>query len=134
MPIAAPAILDGLKKHAPLIAFSVSWTPDPNFVWDGDGPDPADEGYEAHDVDVFARAVVEGELMEGRDSLGGAYERPGSFDPDIHGYLPQMFQEAVDELAKLVSGATLKQAKAASRYLTRVLQARFKEQEGPRSR
>lgn len=41
------AIFTELKKIAPSIAFSVRREEDSNYRWDGDGPDPAEEGYVA---------------------------------------------------------------------------------------
>lgn len=120
--------LRGLKSVAPSIAFSVSWEIDPYFRWDGDGPDPREEGYEPHNVDVYARAVVGGEVIEGRASLGGVYEKPGEFDPDIHGYLPQMLKETVDEISKEFRGRLLSEAKAAKKYLKDAMRARYEAQ------
>jgi len=91
-------IHDSLIKLAPQIAFSVEYNIDPNFQWDGDGPDPRDDGYDPYDVDVFARAIVDGQTVAGQNSLGGTYEKPGEWDKDIGGYLPQMLDEAIDDL------------------------------------
>lgn len=115
-----------LAKLAPNISFSVEYTLDPHFQWDGDGPDPRDDGFEPFDVDVFARAIVAGETLEGRNSLGGCYEKPGEWEPDIGGYLPQMLDEAIDELAldrqrtfpKTFPKSIATQARAAKKYLS----------------
>lgn len=120
---------EDLKRIAPSIAFSVTWEIDPYFRWDGDGPDPRGEGYEPHDVDVRARAIVGGEVVEGFASLGGVYEKLGEFDPDIHGYLLEMLDEAVDDLSKEVSGRLLTEAKAARRYLKKAMHARYEAQQ-----
>ena len=126
------AIFAKLKKVAPNIAFSVERTSDPNFVWDGDGPDPAEEGYVAYDVDVYARAIVDGEVVEGQDSLGGVYDLPDELDPDVNGYLPQMLEEATVELmGRLrvqVNDQLQAQGAAALKYLKDVLHARSEEQ------
>lgn len=92
------AIFAELRRIAPNIAFSVNWEGDPYHSWDGDGPDPREEGYEPHNVDVIAHAIVNGEDIEGRNNLGGVYDKPDERDPDIHGYLPQMLEEAAKEL------------------------------------
>jgi hypothetical protein len=123
----ASAILKELKGIAPSIAFGVDYEVDPNFVWDGDGPDPREEGFEAYDIDVSATAVEDGKMVVGHGYLGGSYERPGEFDPDIGGYLPQMLQEAVQDLATQVSGDLLAQANAADKYLDEVLHLRYEE-------
>ena len=119
-------IFQTLEKIAPGIAFEVEWEEDQFFDWDGDGPDPREEGYIPHDVDVYARAVQRGNLKEGRESLGGAYDKPDELDPDIHGYLPQMLDGAIEELETQVTGDLVKQAKAARKYLKEVLVARNK--------
>jgi len=117
-----------LKIIAPNIAFGMSREEDPDFVWDGDGPDPREEGATAYDVYIRAEAVVDGEHIEGHASLGGHLLMPGESDDDISGYLPQMLEEAAEELETQATGAVKKQAKAAREYLKKVLRARYKEQ------
>lgn len=92
-------ILELLRKIAPNIVFSVLWTPDDDFEWNGDGPDPAENGLYAYDVDFSAKTIVDGNFVTGRSSLGGCYSKPGEFDPDVHGYLVQNLLEASEELA-----------------------------------
>jgi hypothetical protein len=92
-----------LAKAAPHIAFSVSYVEDPNFVWDGDGPDPKEDGYAPYDVTVTVHTIINGVKFEGDNYLGGTYEKWGSQgpedpEPDIGGYLPQMIEEALDDL------------------------------------
>jgi hypothetical protein len=93
-------LLEKLKKIAPAIVFEVAHTRDPDFRWDGDGPDPVDDGFDAYDVDFSAKTIQFGELIEGVASLGGVYERPGEIDPDVGGYLTQKLQEAAEDLLK----------------------------------
>lgn len=122
-------ILAHLRGIAPDIAISIAWEEDPNYVWDGDGPDPQEEGYVPHDVFVYARAIIQGALVEGENNLGGVYARPGEKDPDISGYFPQMVQEALDELAGSVPAGHLHaQAKAGIGFLDAVLKERYEEQ------
>ena len=71
MDISPQAIFRKLKEIAPDIAFAVEWEEDPGFVWDGDGPDPRDEGYIPHDVRVSAKTIIHGEEYEGVEYLGG---------------------------------------------------------------
>lgn len=93
-------LLEKLKKIAPSIVFEVDHTRDPDFHWDGDGPDPADEGFDAYDVDFSAKTIVKGELLEGVAHLGGTYEKPDEIDPDVGGFLTQKLQEAAEDLLK----------------------------------
>jgi len=97
-------ILSGLRKIAPHVVVQVGWEEDPSFTWDGDGPDPAEEGYVAHDVTVSAQAIVDGRTAEGNAYLGGVYEKPRTRDPAIHGYFPQMADEAFSDLYRTISG------------------------------
>lgn len=89
-----------LKELAPNVAFDVQLTPDHDFRWDGDGPDPEDDGYTAHDVEIAALAVHQGNMLSGESSMGGHYVNPDKPDPDLGGYLPQMLQEAGETLAQ----------------------------------
>ena len=130
----APAVLKKLKEIAPSIAISVGWEEDPHFVWDGEGAAPRERGYIPYNVDVIAEAVVDGRIVRGIQSLGGTYEKEGHRDPDIHGYLLQMAEEAIGELMgefqpseKAKTASVWKQAKAARTYLTKTLKLRYEE-------
>lgn len=83
-----------LKKLAPNVYFSAGRKLDPSFIWDGDAPDPAEDGFDPYDVTVRAAAIINGELIEDSDSLGGSYFKENEPLDDIHGYLPEMLQEA----------------------------------------
>lgn len=118
-------IFHELKRIAPSIVFSVSRTEDEDSKWDGDGPDPAEEGFVAYNVEVTAMAIVKGEEIEGVTYLGGSYDKPGEQDPDIHGYLPQMLDDALDDMVGTLSGLLLRQAKAAKKYLRDAMKRRY---------
>lgn len=110
-----------LAKLAPSIAFSIDYEHDPSFHWDGDGPDPRHEGFEPFNVDVVAKVIANGQIYEGRNYLGGCYEKPGEWDEDIGGYLPQMLDEALGDLVRdfrsVLHPNIIKQANAALKYL-----------------
>ena len=92
-------IVEKLRADRPEVAVSVTWEQDLSFAWDGDGPDPVEDGFVAHDVTVTVTSVRDGELVEGHSHLGGSYsEFGGPHCPDIHGYFPQMLEEAIEEL------------------------------------
>lgn len=132
MPATTNQIWKRLKDVCPNIQFEVTWSEDPHFEWDGDGPDPADRGYQPYDVDVYARAIIRGDLVEGRDSLGGVYEKPGAYDRDVNGYLPQMLLRAVDDLAPHVAGTDMAtQVQEARKLLKRALEIRYEEDMQP---
>lgn len=114
-----------LKEIAPNVAFTVELTPDPNYRWDGDGPDPYDNGFTPNDVDVKATMIVKGEPVSGSSSMGGHYtnDKP---DSDLGGYLPQMLKEAADELAKELPGNP--DLAAVSVFLTQEMRERYNRQ------
>ncbi len=100
-------ILNGLRRVAPYLSVDVTWEPDYGEVWDGDGPDPREEGMVAHTVRVAVEIEDdEGEKFEGDDYLGGVWGVPGEEDPDVHGYFPGMLQQALQELYKNLTGKT----------------------------
>ena len=92
-----------LRLSRPDIAVTVTRKADSYFSWDGDGDDPRNEGFEPCDVYVKAFAIKSGTLLEGSACLGGSYYRPDEFTGDIHGYLPQMLEEAIEELDKAIA-------------------------------
>src|SRR5690348_2884679 len=91
-----------LAEAAPAIAFSASRSIDSYYSWDGDGPDPRDEGFDPCNVDVQAFAILGGSVIEGHDYLGGCYYRHDEPMGDVHGYLLQMLQAATEELLRNV--------------------------------
>jgi hypothetical protein len=122
-------IFDELKTRAPSICFAISREEDSYFSWDGDGPDPRDDGYTPYNVDVEARAIENGEVRTGRNSLGGSYYKPEEPLGDVHGYLPQMLEEAAEELCGQLSDASLRvQARAAQAFLNEEMQRRYDAQ------
>jgi len=91
--------IERIREERPDIAISVIWEHDPYFVWDGDMEDPEKDGYLPHNVTVTASKIVNGKLIEGNAYLGGCYSKDnGKDDPEIGGYLPQMIQEAIEEV------------------------------------
>lgn len=90
-----------LKTVAPNVAFGAASKKDHYYVWDGDGPDPVDEGFYAHDVEVTATAVTEGAIQTGTAYMCGHYRKDDEPLDDLGGYLPQMLEEAANELVKL---------------------------------
>jgi len=92
-------ILDAVRKADPSINISVTWEQDPSFVWDGDGPDPVEDGFAAYDVTVTATKIIDGEMYEGHEYLGGSYSPYGGpHCPLVHGYLAQMVDDAIEDL------------------------------------
>lgn len=117
-------ILQDLKRIAPYLAFHVSFKEDREFEWDGDGPDPKEEGFKAYDVTVSAAVIVKGELIQSEDTLGGHYDKPGELDMDVSGYLNQMLTNALEHLFDLPPDHR-EQIKAALNYLNEVGRKRY---------
>jgi len=95
----------GIKKLAPDIRIRTVWEEDPNYRWDFGDPDPAEEGYVAHDVTVSVTVEMpNGIEVVGEDHLGGSYEKPGVEDPLVHGYYYGMLSDALRELYGKLTG------------------------------
>lgn len=91
--------IEQYRKSHPHIAIVVEWDYDPGFVWDGDGPDPELDDLYPHDVTVIACRIDQGMLHKGFNHLGGCYAPLlGPYPEDIDGYLPQMIEEAIQDL------------------------------------
>lgn len=90
--------IEALRTSRPDMAITVSREYDPNFAWDGDGPDPIEDGYLPYDGTVRATTIRKGNLIVGEDVLGGSYYAENEPAGEIHGYLPQMIDEALKEM------------------------------------
>ena len=90
----------------PETSFTVSAVIDEDSTWDGDGADPVEYGFSPFIVTVTASRISKGQLIEGHSHLGSSYVEEASdfndpnklIDFEIHGYFPQMLQEAFQEL------------------------------------
>ncbi len=95
-------MIEQLKLSRPDVAITITRFEDP-IPWDGDGPDPSEEGFTCYTFDVTASTILNGEMIEGSASLGSCWYRADD-DSDtareIGGYLPQMIDEALEELDK----------------------------------
>lgn len=88
----------------PDVAIHVSRLYDPSCQWDGDGPDPEEDGFSPYDVSVTVYAIRAGRLYEAEATLGGSYFRDDEEIGEIHGYYPQMLEEALEELDEQLAG------------------------------
>ncbi len=99
-----------LATVAPSISIRTIWSYDPDLRdirKDCDGmEDENPEDWQAWQSEIEVSAIKNGELMKTSAYLGGTWEKAGDLpeesNPDISGYEPQMTQEALEELAKLV--------------------------------
>lgn len=92
-----------LKELAPNVSFTDSKEVDEDEVWDGDGPDPQDEGFTPYAVTWTATTIHQGNELEGNAYLGSCYMK----DEEIgacHGYTPQKLEEAAQELKDQLPG------------------------------
>ena len=103
-------LITELSTVAPLVHISTTWEEDPYCTWDGDGDDPSADGYLAHDVTVTAMRIDRGAMRESESHLGGSYSQyHGPHCPDIHGYFPQMAEEALEELGESTAAEHVRQ-------------------------
>lgn len=124
-----------LRSVAPSIAITTSREEDLSFRWDGDGPDPRQRGFRPYDVTVSVQAIIGGELVSAEAYLGGSYYRPNEPLRDIHGYLPQMIEEAVTELQTLATTRVLKdECGQALDFIRKVMQDEYDKQHGKRGK
>jgi hypothetical protein len=127
----AQELLEALRTWAPFIVFKIERARDDSFRWDGDGPDPCDEGFTCYDVDVSATAISKGREYTGHGSLGGHYDKH-PFDDDLGGYLPQLLLEAAQELEDVLDEgecpAGFSDCRSAIRFLRIELKQRYDAQ------
>jgi hypothetical protein len=119
---------DQLAALAPSIAFSVSRAADHYHSWDGDGPDPRDEGFDPCNVTVTARAIVRGQILEESAHLGGSYFRHDEPTGDVHGYLLQMLEEAAAGLLPNLPTPEAAQCGEVCEYLKATMRAEYDAQ------
>lgn len=97
-------ILETLRTIAPNVAVAVHWSHDDgSFNGAGDwteGEDP--DEWQVWQSEVVASAILRGQEVSGNANLVGIWEKssdhPATSNPDISGYLPQMLEEALEEL------------------------------------
>lgn len=126
----AEEILAELKKLAPSVVFIVkSYPAEDPLGWDGDGPHPEAQGLVEHESEVTAKAITNGEFVEGSAYLCGSWYTPGEPDPDISGYLPQMLEEAAMELRALFTfGEARDQLASVQLFLREEMRKRYDTQ------
>lgn len=95
-----PKIYDELKEIAPHVAFSTCREIDTDHDWDGDGPDPTEDGYDNYFVTITACIIYNGEYLRGYDSIL-LYMKPEEEITDVNGYLHEMLRNAVQDLLNL---------------------------------
>ncbi len=116
-----------LRILAPSVVFSARAEEDVSFEWDGYGDEPED--MEPHNVEIRAEAVHAGRLVSGSAYLGGHYMRYNEKPGDVGGYLPQLLQEAAEELKETVCDPdVISQLDAVDAFLAREMRARYDEQ------
>src|ERR1700678_3158363 len=103
-PMTPKQVLSHIAEIAPMIGITVNRTEDPYFEWDGEGPDPRDEGYHCYTVDVMATTIIGGKAIHGANSIAGVYEMPNKHDPDINGYFLDMLIAALMNLKNNIEG------------------------------
>jgi len=90
--------IDPTLAHRPDIAILITRELDEIFAWDGDGPDPAEDGYDPYSVTVTAMTIRNGRIYEAHATLGGSYFKPSEPFAEIGGYYPDLRDEAIEDL------------------------------------
>ena len=112
----AAGLLAQLALVAPSICIETLWAHDDGAKWEKEwtaaGLDRA--AMQAWESEVKASAIYAGRLVSGSAYLGGTWEKfgvhPSKCNPEISGYLPQMIEEALQELlSALPESGTLDQ-------------------------
>lgn len=122
-----------LCKVASSIEITTTWTPS-GEAWDGYSPKL--RGLESYNVEVRARAIIFGSEVSTSAYLGSCWAKPGDFDPDVHGYFPQMALEALEKLEGKLEmmahfserGTVLRQVLAASAALREEMDLLYRQQ------
>ena len=116
-----------LRILAPSVAFSCHAEEDRYYTWDGYGEEPAD--MTAHNIEIRAEAVHAGRLVSGTAHLGGHYLGWGEQPGDVGGYLPQLIEEAAEELKEAAGDPdTIAQLDAVCAFLKGEMRARYDAQ------
>jgi hypothetical protein len=97
-------LIEELKETKPNFNVEVTACPDFDYQWDGDSEDPKKSGLYPFVLEVKVIAVIEGEMKECSEYLGGCYARKASaFNStrskdayELHGYFSQMLEDAME--------------------------------------
>ncbi len=76
--------------------------------------------------------IVQGEVIEGEASMGGSYYLESEPLGEVHGYLPQMVEEAIEELSTKLAilGETRNpQVEMALAHLKQVMRDKWQDQQ-----
>lgn len=87
-----------LKTEFPEIYIFTLWQHDPFYEWNGDGPNPQDEGCLPHNITVCAVKISNGEKLTGFAYLGGCYKLPDEENEEVDGYFEALAREAISNL------------------------------------
>jgi hypothetical protein len=97
-------IFDKLRQLAPSLSVQVIWTHDDysRFAEVRHCCKGGPSKWQAWNSEVRATIIDDGHIISGKSYLGGTWERanrhPSKSNPNISGYLPQMVEEALQEL------------------------------------
>jgi hypothetical protein len=136
MPMTTEQVYAKLKELAPSVHFTASREFDDDEVWDGDGPDPVEDGFMPYTVEIEATTIIGGEAIEASAYLGSSYMKDDEEIDDMHGYLPQKLEEAAEDLLKQIeekfkgkrTHGVITQLDAVLAFLTQLMHDRYHEQ------
>jgi len=99
-------LLRELAIKSPHINIQVIYSIDEDIYQHWDGEQSTEEleaqGLTAYNVEVKATTICNGEMLEGNAYLGENWMKHPNECEEIHGYFPQMLDEALQELYSIV--------------------------------
>lgn len=119
-----------VRRIAPALSVRVTMEHDHYERWDGDGPAPDPDIYQPQNVTVAVSAIYTGRTHTGTAHLGGHYTEYGEPAGMVSGYLPQMIQDAAEELASYTElpADTAKQLEELDTFLTAYMRQEYDRQ------
>ena len=128
-PLTHTELIEALRLAAPSVSITTEWEHDDDSAGEWSELSRPGECFDGEDRDdwtcwqstVTARAIVNGEVIEGNAYLGGTWEKygddPRKSNPDISGYFPQMAREALGFLDDAIPAGHLREVAAAIELL-----------------
>lgn len=120
-------ILKKMKELAPNVAFDLNHEIDDLYVWDGDpNQNPETDDFVPHEITITAKTIHQGVLIQGEAVSTGHYAKYGQ-EPNIDDLLPQLLQDALDELIEQFSEISQK-CDNARKFLEEIIRDAYNQQ------
>lgn len=120
--LSAEAVIKELKVIAPSFCFEAQWDRDESYC--------DAQGCYLHDVVVTVYGISKGDLYFGASRIASIHAKPEDEDPDIHGNLPQMVEDALEDIPwESFPNSVQAELKKASKYIHSVIVRRGERQQ-----